>query len=128
MSAWDSYRPPERAAGPVSPEERAFIAYRAEQRRQTAAILAGKRRNGSVAKAVARTVLAEHATRERLAQPAERAKLFLQSRHYVVFAAPLAGGPAGHWKIGGRNGFATTAEMIALAERLGFTIEGNDHV
>ncbi|WBO23962.1 hypothetical protein [Sphingomonas abietis] len=59
----------------------------------------------------------------------ERARLHLQRRGYVVVRAGIVDGPANRWDVRGRDRWLTDDELLALAQRNGFTpptTKGND--
>ncbi|HLZ78844.1 MAG TPA: hypothetical protein VKQ09_05845 [Sphingomonas sp.] len=60
--------------------------------------------------------------RERVAaDPAEQARLYLQRRGLVVFRAHVVDGPPDRWDVAGHDRWLTDSELIAHAERLGFS-------
>jgi hypothetical protein len=71
---------------------------------------------------------AETAAREhRHTNEAERARLHLQRRGYVIVRATVFGGPIGRWDVAGRECWIPDAELIALAVRKGFVPAAPEH-
>lgn len=74
---------------------------------------------------MSREVAFEQAAALRATDLIERARLHLQRRGYRIVRASMFGGKPDHWDIAGRDRWISNEELLALAERQGFTKEGN---
>lgn len=71
-----------------------------------------------------RDMAAAEAARFRTTDPIEAARLHLQRRGYAVVRASMFGGRPDQWDIAGRDRWISNDELLALAQRQGFTMEG----
>ena len=81
------------------------------------------RRTGLPGTRNARATLGERlaADAHRASDPFEQAKMFLQRKAGPVFCADMRGGPPNKWFVSGQPDYLSEAELIALAEKKGWT-------